>query len=112
MLQLELPHVNVLSKIDLAERFGKLPASLDFYADAQNLEHILNGLADKPSMKRFRKLNLALAEVIEDFGLVSFETLNIQVLILSPLLLLPLLCLLTPLGQGQCAQAPQGDRQG
>ena len=33
MLHLALPHINVLSKIDLAEKFGKLHFGLDFYTE-------------------------------------------------------------------------------
>ena len=33
MLHLALPHINVLSKIDLAEKFGKLHFGLDFYRE-------------------------------------------------------------------------------
>lgn len=31
MLHLELPHVNLLSKVDLIEQYGKLHFNLDFY---------------------------------------------------------------------------------
>src|SRR4051812_28514247 len=79
MLQLEMPHVNVLSKIDLVEKFGKLTASLEVFTDASNLEIIVEALDRTPTLAKFQGLNRALAEVIEDFGLVSFETLNIQV---------------------------------
>ena len=33
MLHLELPHVNLLSKIDLIEQYGKLHFNLDFYTE-------------------------------------------------------------------------------
>jgi len=33
MLHLELPHVNILSKIDLIEQYGKLQFNLDFYTE-------------------------------------------------------------------------------
>lgn len=33
MLHLELPHVNLLSKIDLIEQYGKLQFNLDFYTE-------------------------------------------------------------------------------
>ena len=33
MLHLELPHVNVLSKIDLIEQYGQLDFNLDFYTE-------------------------------------------------------------------------------
>jgi len=41
MLRLEMPHVNVLSKIDLVERYGELDFGLEFYAMAQDLGHLL-----------------------------------------------------------------------
>ena len=33
MLHLELPHVNLLSKIDLIEQYGQLDFNLDFYTE-------------------------------------------------------------------------------
>lgn len=33
MLHLELPHINLLSKIDLIEQYGKLRFNLDFYTE-------------------------------------------------------------------------------
>ena len=33
MLHLELPHVNLLSKIDLIQQYGKLHFNLDFYTE-------------------------------------------------------------------------------
>lgn len=41
MLRLELPHVNVLSKVDLMESKGTLHFNLDFYKDAMELEHLI-----------------------------------------------------------------------
>lgn len=35
MLHLELPHVNLLSKIDLVEQYGKLHFNLDFYTEVR-----------------------------------------------------------------------------
>uniref|UniRef100_A0A3Q3WRD8 GPN-loop GTPase 2 n=1 Tax=Mola mola TaxID=94237 RepID=A0A3Q3WRD8_MOLML len=49
MLHVALPHVNVLSKMDLIEQYGKLAFNLDFYTD-----------------------------VVQDYGLVSFVPLNVQ----------------------------------
>lgn len=36
MLHLELPHVNLLSKIDLIEQYGKLQFNLDFYTEVRD----------------------------------------------------------------------------
>uniref|UniRef100_A0A672K7T4 GPN-loop GTPase 2 n=2 Tax=Sinocyclocheilus grahami TaxID=75366 RepID=A0A672K7T4_SINGR len=67
MLHVELPHVNVLSKMDLIEQYGKLAFNLDFYTEVLDLSYL------------FHHLNVKLAEVIQDYSLVSFVPLNIQV---------------------------------
>ncbi|CAO2830641.1 unnamed protein product [Amaranthus hypochondriacus] len=78
MLHLELPHVNVLSKIDMIESYGTLDFNLDFYTDVQNLSYLQNCLDQDPSASKYRKLTKELCEVIEDFSLVDFTTLDIQ----------------------------------
>ncbi|KAI6137127.1 cytoplasmic protein [Pisolithus sp. B1] len=77
MLQLELPHINVLSKIDLLSQYGDLDFNLDFYTEVQDLSHLENAL--NALSPRFTELNMALISVIEDFGLVGFETLAVEV---------------------------------
>ncbi|XP_024358558.1 GPN-loop GTPase QQT1 isoform X2 [Physcomitrium patens] len=78
MLHLELPHINVLSKIDLIESYGKLAFNLDFYTDVQDLSYLQGYLDSDPRSAKYRKLTKELCEVVEDYGLVSFTTLNIQ----------------------------------
>lgn len=78
MLQLELPHVNVLSKIDMVEKFGKLDMNLEFYTTATDLEYLNFALDREDKSGRFSELNRTLCELIEDFALVSFTTLNIN----------------------------------
>ncbi|GAA5872801.1 hypothetical protein JCM16303_006837 [Sporobolomyces ruberrimus] len=78
MLQLELPHINVLSKIDLLANAGELPFNLDFYTEVQDLEHLLPLLSQDPRMSKFGELNEKIVEVVEEFGLVSFETLAVE----------------------------------
>ncbi|KAF9216613.1 GPN-loop GTPase 2 [Podila verticillata] len=78
MLQLELPHVNILSKVDLIETYGRLPMSLDFYTNVADLSFLQYHLNQDPFMARFQQLNQAMCDLIEDFGLVGFETLCIQ----------------------------------
>ena len=75
MLQLELPHVNVFSKIDLVEKYGSLDFSLEYYTEVTNLHH-LQMVLDKhgETSEKFKRLNEALCELIEDFALVSFCT--------------------------------------
>lgn len=48
MLRLELPHVNVLSKIDLVEAQGELHFGLDFYKDVLDLDYLLPLLPSAP----------------------------------------------------------------
>lgn len=128
MLTLELPHVNVLSKVDLLgqsyisrskrslDRYdpnsddedmhsnegtdgdmdgadggraamglqSELAFNLDFYTQVQDLSY-LRDLLSQPSgpgssrrNEKFGKLNEAICELVEDFGLVSFETLAVE----------------------------------
>ncbi len=44
MLQVALPHVNVLSKADLIEQYGKLPFNLDFFTEVLDLQYLLDSL--------------------------------------------------------------------
>ncbi|XP_055067865.2 GPN-loop GTPase 2 [Misgurnus anguillicaudatus] len=78
MLHVELPHVNVLSKIDLIEQYGKLAFNLDFYTEVLDLSYLVEHLALDPFFKKFHQLNKKLAEVIQDYSLVSFVPLNVQ----------------------------------
>lgn len=78
MLHLELPHVNVLSKVDLLEQYGPLAFNLDYYTDVQDLSYLQRLLSQDPRTAKYRKLTAALCEVAEDFALVQFSTLNIQ----------------------------------
>ena len=77
MLQLELPHINVLSKIDLISQYGDLDFNLDFYTEVQDLSYLENLLSTSvPS--RFAALNMAMISLIEDYSLVGFETLAVE----------------------------------
>ncbi|KAK9129053.1 hypothetical protein Syun_017850 [Stephania yunnanensis] len=78
MIHLELPHINVLSKIDLIESYGKLAFNLDFYTDVQDLSYLQYHLDQDPRHAKYRKLTKELCEVVEDYGLVNFTTLDIQ----------------------------------
>ncbi|KAK4602383.1 hypothetical protein RGQ29_011436 [Quercus rubra] len=69
MLHLEFPHINVLSKIDLIENYGKLAFNLDFYTDVEDLSYLQHHLDQDPRFARYRKLTKELCDVIEDFSL-------------------------------------------
>ena len=82
MLQMDLPHLNVLTKIDKLASYGPLPFNLDFYTEVHDLSYILPHLASEgnPAMRhpKYEALNNAVVELIEDFGLVGFETLAVE----------------------------------
>lgn len=78
MLHINLPHVNVLSKMDVAEQYGKFAFHLEYYTEVLDLEKLLSMEKDDPFWKKHKKLNEQLCSVIEDYGLVSFVPLNVQ----------------------------------
>ena len=51
--------------------------NLDFYTEVQDLSHLENALSS--ASPRFAALNMAICSLIEDFGLVGFETLAVEV---------------------------------
>ncbi|KAK7009701.1 GPN-loop GTPase 2 [Biomphalaria glabrata] len=78
MLQLSLPHVNVLSKADLIEKQGKLAFNPDFYTDVLDLQYLLDMLQDDPLLQKYKKLNEALVGIVEDYSLVTFIPLSVE----------------------------------
>ncbi|KAI8594046.1 hypothetical protein BDZ88DRAFT_435501 [Geranomyces variabilis] len=78
MIQLELPHVNVLSKLDLLEAYGKTAFNLEFYTEVQDLDYLLERLNDGAFGKKYEKLNRALCDLVNDYSLVGFHTLAIE----------------------------------
>lgn len=78
MLQLGLPHINVLSKIDLVENFGTLPFNMDYFCEVMDLSFLVDRLNEDPFNRKYKKLNEALCGIIEDYSLVSFFSLNIN----------------------------------
>ena len=78
MLQLELPHVNVLSKVDLIQNYGKLQFNVDFYTEVMDLQYLVDAMSEDPFMKRFKKMNEAMTDLIENYSLVSFIPLEIK----------------------------------
>jgi hypothetical protein len=58
-------------------RFFKTDFNLDFYTEVQDLSHLENALSS--ASPRFSALNMAICELVEDFSLVGFETLAVEV---------------------------------
>jgi hypothetical protein len=96
MIMLEIPHVNVLSKMDLVKgsvprkelkRFIDPDTSLleDDPSDttsalASSLDQSVDPLSTGPMMAggSFKRLNRAVAQLIDDFSMVSYLQLNVQ----------------------------------
>ncbi|KAI6845650.1 putative ATP binding protein [Hortaea werneckii] len=86
MLHLPYPVVNIFTKIDNLRSLGgaDLPFNLDFYTEVQDLTYLLPELSREQSSTaaggsgKWEKLNEALVDLIQDFGLVGFETLAVE----------------------------------
>ncbi|KAI9164401.1 hypothetical protein H9P43_008252 [Blastocladiella emersonii ATCC 22665] len=78
MFQLELPQVNVLSKVDLTTAYGHLNRRLGYYADAQDLASLAEDLDRDPRLRRFARLNHALGDVLDDYSMVNFVPLAVN----------------------------------
>ena len=59
--------------------FLSLAFNLDYYTEVLDLSYLLDHLASDPFFRHYRQLNEKLVQLIEDYSLVSFIPLNIQV---------------------------------
>ncbi|EFN85608.1 GPN-loop GTPase 3 [Harpegnathos saltator] len=75
MINLELPHVNILSKIDLLSKSAR--KQLDMYLDPDPVA-LLGDVESDPINEKYHKLTEALGRLIEDYSLVRFLPLNIK----------------------------------
>ena len=58
-----------------------LAFSLDFFTDVLDLSYLLETFAKDPILKKYHKLNKAITDVVQDYGLVSFSVLCIEVIL-------------------------------
>lgn len=72
MVQLELPHVNILSKMDLVANKKNVKGFLDPEAGV-----LLSELNQKMA-PQFAKLNKALADLLDEFSMVNFVPLDLR----------------------------------
>lgn len=78
---MDMPHINVLSKIDKISSYDPLPFNLDYYTEVQDLSYLTPLLEEEsPALRseKFGKLNEAIANMIESYGLVRFEVLAVE----------------------------------
>ncbi|KAK3390983.1 putative GTP binding protein [Podospora didyma] len=81
MLQMDLPHINVLTKIDRVHSYDPLPFNLDYYTEVQDLSYLIPSLeSESPALRsqKFSRLNQAVANLVEQFALVRFEVLAVE----------------------------------
>ena len=63
MLRTELPHINILSKADLIEKYGKLDFNVDFYTEVLNLKYLVKKMPNDPFVKKHKNLTKAITGV-------------------------------------------------
>ncbi|CAH8518690.1 unnamed protein product [Schistosoma turkestanicum] len=93
MLQLSIPHVNILSKADLIEQYGELDFNLDFFTEVLDLQYLIDrlhktnndGISDNNNNNdqllfncKYTRLNQAIIDLIQDRSIVQFLLLDIQ----------------------------------
>lgn len=79
MLQMGLPHVNVLSKADLLKEYeSKLSFNLEYYTEVLDLNYLLECVDSSMAWgnNKYKKLNAAIVSMVEDYSLVSFSLLD------------------------------------
>lgn len=75
MILLELPHINILSKIDLVKNdYNKKRLKRFLNPDAM----LLADSANQETNPRFQRLNQAIAHLVDDFGMVQFLPLEAE----------------------------------
>jgi len=78
---MDLTQINVLTKIDNLHKYPDLPFNLEYYTEVQDLDYLLPSLEKESPMfttGKFEALNKAVCQLIEDFGLVGYETLAVE----------------------------------
>eukprot|EP00842_Homolaphlyctis_polyrhiza_P004389 jgi/Hompol1/4951/HPOL_004051-RA len=75
MLQLEVPHINVMTKMDIVDKSIK-PADLDRFLDVDS--SLLLESANKETSTKFHDLNQALVRLIDEYSMVNMVPLNIN----------------------------------
>lgn len=73
MIQLEVPHLNVMSKMDLARSDDKQRLEEYMYPDVDDLVRELS----QHTGPKFMRLNSAMGNLLDDFSMVSFVPLDI-----------------------------------
>ncbi|XP_061188489.1 GPN-loop GTPase 3-like [Saccostrea echinata] len=76
MVNLEIPHVNVMTKIDLLSKKAK--KELERYLEPELPVLLAEEFDDSRLSKKFKKLNSSIAKMIDDYSLVKFLPMDIS----------------------------------
>lgn len=76
MVNLELPHVNVLNKMDLLSKSAK--GQIEKFLEPDSHALLADTIDESAWGRKYKKLSEAIGRVVEDFSLVKFFPLNIQ----------------------------------
>ncbi|GFO43217.1 gpn-loop GTPase 3 [Plakobranchus ocellatus] len=74
MVNLEIPHINVLTKMDLLSKSAK--KHIDRYLEPELSTLLLEEFQDEEFGPKFHSLNKAMAQLLDDFSLVHFVPLD------------------------------------
>lgn len=78
MLQMDMPHINVFSKIDKISTYDPLPYNLDYYTDVDDLSRLQPVLESEARNAKYSRLTDAIAGMIESYSLVRYEVLAVE----------------------------------
>lgn len=79
MVNLELPQVNVLSKIDLIEKFGNLDFKMEYYLECTEFETLadkMNKTQPSKFTRKYTKLTSNLCSMLENYGKATIHNLT------------------------------------
>lgn len=76
MVNLEIPHVNVMTKIDLLSKKAK--KELERYLEPELPVLLAEEFDDSRLSQKFKKLNSSIAKMIDDYSLVKFLPMDIS----------------------------------
>lgn len=79
MINLSIPHLNVLSKVDLLGTFGALDFKIDSYIDGNNFDALAESFEreDSKFTRKYSKLTKNICELLGNYGMTDFFPLDV-----------------------------------
>lgn len=81
LTNLELPHVNVLSKMDLIKRYGEPDLAFECYLSSPEMDFISEAAVrgnDEKFSKKYQKLLVSIGEIVDSYAIGTFTPLAIE----------------------------------